>query len=63
MNSIETLLHQILQLVETQHTYLPRKRTHLRQQIIDGTPRIKDRYLKCLLDNDLLGYSRHGDKY
>ena len=24
---------------------------------------IKDRYLKCLRDNRLLGYSRHGDKY
>ncbi|MBD5305275.1 MAG: helix-turn-helix domain-containing protein, partial [Bacteroides sp.] len=24
---------------------------------------IKDRYLKRLRDNGLLGYSRHGDKY
>lgn len=24
---------------------------------------VKDRYLKRLRDNDLLGYSRHGDKY
>ena len=24
---------------------------------------IKDRYLKCLRDNRLLGYSGHGDKY
>ena len=24
---------------------------------------IKDRYVKCLRDNGLLGYSRHGDKY
>lgn len=25
--------------------------------------RVKDRYLKRLRDNGLLGYSRHGDKY
>lgn len=25
--------------------------------------RVKDRYLKRLHDNGLLGYSRHGDKY
>lgn len=65
MNSIETLLNKILRLVETQHAHLP---TPEKERIYDNKSLmallgIKDRYLKRLRDNGLLGYSRHGDKY
>lgn len=65
MNSIETLLHKILQLVETQYAHLL---SNDKEHIYDNKSLmallgIKDRYLKRLRDNGLLGYSRHGDKY
>ena len=65
MNSIETLLHQILHLVEIQHAHLP---TLEKERIYDNKSLmallgIKDRYLKRLRYNGFLGYSRHGDKY
>ena len=65
MNSIEPLLHRILQLVEAQHAHLL---TNDKERIYDNKSLmvllgIKDRYLKRLRDNGLLGYSRHGDKY
>ncbi|PWB00433.1 DNA-binding protein [Paramuribaculum intestinale] len=65
MNSIETLLHRILQLVEAKHAHLL---TTDKERIYDNKSLmallgIKDRYLKRLRDNGLLGYSRHGDKY
>lgn len=69
MNSIEALLHKILHLVEIQHThFLPDKLNNDKDRIYDNKSLmailgIKDKYLKRLRDNGLLGYSRHGDKY
>ncbi|MCM1141078.1 MAG: helix-turn-helix domain-containing protein [Muribaculum sp.] len=69
MNSIETLLHKILHLVETQHIHLlSDKLNNDKDRIYDNKSLmallgIKDKYLKRLRDNGLLGYSRHGDKY
>lgn len=63
--SIIETLHQILYLLKSQEDYIsainaPRIYSNKALMSLLG---VKDRYLKRLRDNGLLGYSRHGDKY
>ncbi len=64
-NSIIETLHQILYLLKSQEDCIsafaePRIYDNKAIMALLG---VKDRYLKRLRDNGLLGYSRHGDKY
>ncbi len=63
--SIIETLHQILYLLKSQEDCIsaiaaPRIYDNKALMSLLG---VKDRYLKRLRDNGLLGYSRHGDKY
>lgn len=65
MNDTTAILKRILSLIEAQHNHLL---SLTPERIYDNKAvmallGIKDRYLKNLRDNGLLGYSRHGDKY
>ena len=64
-NSIIEILHQILYLLKSQEDCISafaEPRIYDNKAIM-GLLGVKDRYLKRLRDNGLLGYSRHGDKY
>lgn len=59
------ILQKILSLVESQHDRMLNSestRIYGNKEVM-ALLGIKDRYLKRLRDNGLLGYSRHGDKY
>lgn len=63
-NSISETFHQILAQLKMQEARLSQGSPSIYDnKAIMALIGIKDRYLKRLQDNDLIGYSRHSDKY
>lgn len=62
--SISETLHQILAQLKQQEERLSQVSPRIYDnKAIMALLGVKDRYLKRLRDNGLIGYSRHGDKY
>lgn len=64
-NSITEPLHQILLRLTSMEEKIASVSLHAiyDNKALMSLLGVKDRYLKRLRDNGLLGYSRHGDKY
>lgn len=61
-SNIHDLLHILLMKIETLSVFGKMPRIYDNKSLMELLG-IKDRYLKRLRDNGLLGYSRYGDKY